>query len=326
MFNSIMDGSIVPEDGELPDRVPAGDGVPTAAYARATLGVARAPFLVLTPACLLVGFAVAGRRVGQIDPVHAALVLLGALAAHVAVNALNEYGDFRNGLDLMTRRTPFSGGSGTLPAQPQFASLALTLAVAAAVVTVLVGLYFMALRGTALLPVGVAGMLLVLGYTHWITRHPWLCLLAPGLGFGPLMIAGTAIALGAGMSMSALVASLPPMFLCSGLLLLNQVPDIEADRRVGRRHIAVLWGARRATRLYAALVLAAHLSLIAGVAAGVLPATTLLGLLTLPLALAAIRGALRHADDPLRLLPALGLNVALCVATPVLIAAGLWVA
>lgn len=312
--------------GELPDRVPAGGLATPAAYARAALGVARAPFLVLTPACLLVGMAVAYRLVGRIDPLQAALVLLGALAAHVTVNALNEYGDFRSGLDLLTRRTPFSGGSGTLPAQPRFAPLALVLAVAAAALTVLVGLYFVALRGMALLPVGLAGMALVLGYTHWITRHPWLCLLAPGLGFGPLMVTGTAIALGAGTSIAALAASLPPMFLCSGLLLLNQVPDIEADRRVGRRHIAVLWGARRATRLYAALVLAAHLSLIGAVAGGVLPATALLGLLPLPLALAAIRGALRHADDPLRLLPALGLNVALCVTTPALIAAGIWIA
>lgn len=295
-------------------------------YARAVLGVARAPFLVLTPACLLVGFAVADRILGRIDLWHAALVLVGALAAHVAVNALNEYGDFRSGLDLMTRRTPFSGGSGTLPAEPRFAPLALALAITAATVTVLVGLYFVTLRGAALLPVGVAGMLLVLGYTHWITRHPWLCLLAPGLGFGPLMIMGTAIALGAGASMAALFAALSPMFLCSGLLLLNQVPDIEADRRVGRRHLAVLWGAARTTRLYALLVAAAHLSLIAAVAAGALPVTALLGLLTLPLAVAATRGALRHADDPQRLLPALGLNVALCVATPVLIATGIWIA
>lgn len=311
---------------ERSDRGPGGEGAPVVVYARAVPGLARAPFLVLTPACLLVGFAVADRALGRIDPVHAALVLAGALAAHVAVNALNEYGDFRSGLDLMTRRTPFSGGSGTLPAEPRLAPLALALAIAAATVTVLIGLHFVALRGAALLPVGVAGMLLVLGYTHWITRHPWLCLLAPGLGFGPLMITGAVIALGAGMSLTAVLAALPPMFLCSGLLLLNQVPDIEADRRVGRRHLAVLWGAERATRLYAVLVAAAPLTLVGAVATGALPVTALLGLLTLPLAVAATRGALRHAGDPSQLLPALALNVALCVATPVLIAAGIWIA
>ncbi len=48
-----------------------------------------------------------------------ALVLLGALAAHGAVNALNEYADYRSGLDLRTARTPFSGGSGTLVDHPQ---------------------------------------------------------------------------------------------------------------------------------------------------------------------------------------------------------------
>ena len=54
---------------------------------------------------------------------------MGALCCHVSVNAFNEYYDFRSGLDARTRRTPFSGGSGTLPGKPELAGQALATAV-----------------------------------------------------------------------------------------------------------------------------------------------------------------------------------------------------
>lgn len=79
------------------------------------LGPARLPFLVLTPACILLGVACVQWTRGQVHLQDALLVLLGAAAAHISVNAFNEYLDFRSGLDAMTRRTPFSGGSGVLP-------------------------------------------------------------------------------------------------------------------------------------------------------------------------------------------------------------------
>ena len=81
----------------------------------AWLGVARGRFLLLTLSCVALGIALAASAPGgELVIGEAVLVLLGALAAHVAVNALNEWGDYRSGLDLQTRRTAFSGGSGTL--------------------------------------------------------------------------------------------------------------------------------------------------------------------------------------------------------------------
>lgn len=78
------------------------------------LGLARAPFLVLTPACIALGLACVYRIAGDIPVFESALVFIGALAAHISVNALNEYQDFHSGLDAQTQRTPFSGGSGSV--------------------------------------------------------------------------------------------------------------------------------------------------------------------------------------------------------------------
>lgn len=287
------------------------------------LGPARLPFLVLTPACILLGVACVEWTHGHVKLPEALLVLLGAVAAHISVNAFNEYQDFHSGLDALTQRTPFSGGSGVLPAHPELAGSTLAMAVGCLAVSIGVGLYFVALRGAALLPLGVAGVALVLAYTRWITRHPLLCLIAPGLGFGPLMILGTQVALTGEYSASAGAASLLPFFLVNNLLLLNQFPDAEADRRVGRRHLLITSGPVMAARWYAALTVLAFASIALGVLLGLLPAGALLGLLGLVLAWPTARDVLAHALDVERLLPAMGRNVLVSLLTPVLMAIGI---
>lgn len=289
-----------------------------------SLGSARLPFLVLTPACIALGLACVYRAQGQINVMEAALVLLGALAAHVSVNAFNEYQDFHSGLDALTQRTPFSGGSGVLPSHPELAPLTLAIAVVCLFVSIGVGLYFVVLRGPALLPLGVAGVMLVLAYTQWITRHPLLCLVAPGLGFGPLMIQGAYVALTGGYSWTAAAASLVPFFLVNNLLLLNQFPDVEADRAVGRRHILVTSGPRVGAKWYAVLMVLAFVSMPLGVLAGWLPVGALLGLLALVVAVPNVQAVLTHAQAVDRLLPAMGRNVLINLATPVLMAVGMW--
>jgi 1,4-dihydroxy-2-naphthoate octaprenyltransferase len=288
------------------------------------LGPMRPPFLLLTPACVLLGLATACWRMGRVSAPYFIIALIGAVSAHISVNALNEFFDFRSGLDARTQRTPFSGGSGTLPAQPELARSALFTALIALAVTALVGLYFLWVRGWPLLPLGVLGILVIVAYTPWFTHHPFLCLIAPGLGFGPLMVGGTDFVLTGEYSWAAFLASLVPFFLVSDLLLLNQFPDVEPDRSVGRRHLPVLIGRRASSLVYGAFLLLAYLSIGLAVFLGYLPNGTLLGVLTLVLAVRAMLGAYRHAEEVAGLLPYLGLNVLINLVTPVLMALGLF--
>jgi len=288
------------------------------------LATVRPPFLVLTPACVLLGLATAlwtaeGARAGYFG-----LALLGALCAHISVNAFNEYGDFKSGLDSITRRTPFSGGSGTLPARPELARGTLAIALVTLTLTGLIGLYFVRARGATLLPLVVVGLLVVTAYTRWITRSRWLCLIAPGLGFG-LMVVGTDVVLTGRYSWTALAASCVPFFLVSNLLLLNQFPDVDADRSVGRRHLPISVGRRASSLVYAAFLLAAGLSIVLAVATGHLPRTCLIALIAFVPAGPVAVGAYRHAESTERLVPLLGLNVLVTVLTPVLVAAGLFI-
>jgi 1,4-dihydroxy-2-naphthoate octaprenyltransferase len=286
-------------------------------------GAARPNFMVLTPICVALGVAVAILDAGRVDVGDALIALLGGVLAHAAVNLLNEYDDFRSGLDAITVRTPFSGGSGTLPAHPEAAAATLATGVASVIGTFLVGVYFAATRGAAIIPLGLAGLAIIVAYTPWITRHPLVCLLTPGLGFGPLMVMGTAFVLTGHYTATAAWASLAPLFLVSELLLINQFPDIDADRKVGRHHLPILIGRVRSSHIYVAFLLAAFASIAAGPALGLLPAWALLGLIPLPVALFLARGVLRHAGDDRALVPYLGINVAVILGTTALYAAGI---
>lgn len=289
------------------------------------LGPMRVPFLLLPPACVLLGLGSAVRAGARVNWLHFALALVGAVCAHVSVNAFNEWFDHRSGLDATTQRTPFSGGSGTLQASAAMAGPALFTAWASLAITALVGIYFALVRGPAILPLGILGLVVIYAYTPWLTHSPFLCLIAPGLGFGPLMVMGVQFALTGGYTWTSFVASLVPFFLVSDLLLLNQFPDVGPDRAVGRRHFPVLVGRKASSVIYGAFLASAFLSIVVGVALGLLPAACLIGLLGAALAVPAGLNAFRHADDVGKLLPSLGQNVVLNLATPVLVALGLLV-
>lgn len=280
--------------------------------------------MLLSPCCLLVAIAFVIAEGGKLDPVTVGFILIGALAAHISVNLLNEYYDYRSGLDLQTQRTPFSGGSGGLLIAPACAETVKHAGLLCLAVTILIGLYFVWNGAWALLPLGVAGVTLVYSYSPYITRLPWLCLLAPGLGFGPLMILGTYILLNGQHPLTILPTSLVVMLVVSNLLLLNQFPDLEPDRDAGRLHFPILIGRRNSARLYVALLIIAYATLSISLCAGLLPPQSLLSLMTLPIAIPTAILALKYPNDMKKLMPALGLNVALTLSLPILIALGLF--
>ncbi len=286
----------------------------------------RPNFLILTPACVLLGIATAFWSGASLNLLYIVLILAGALMAHTSVNALNEYHDFKNGLDLITVKTPFSGGTKSLPENPEKAHLALITGLVSLVLVAVIGIYFLMERGPWLLPVGILGIIIIYSYTPFITRHPILCLIAPGIGFGPLMVMGTDFILTGHYSWIAAWASLVPFFLVSDLLLLNQFPDVEADRQFGRDHLPIRIGRHSSAIVYIIFLILTYVSIIAGCFLKVLPPGALMGLVTLILAVPVMRGVMRHADDIPGLIPFMIKNVIINISTPVFVAMGLFFA
>ena len=285
----------------------------------------RLPFLVLTPACVFLGLSTAIWTRGSINWFHFFLALIGALASHISVNAFNEYFDFKSGLDAKTRRTPFSGGSGRLQKNPELGKAAYLMSWGFLVLVAVIGIYFSLTIGFALLPLGLIGVILIYFYTEWITRTSLLCLIAPGLGFGTFMVMGTDYVLSGSYSWPAFMASLIPFFLVSNLLLLNQFPDAEVDREVGRKHYPILIGKVRSTRIYLAFLILPFVTILLGVGFGLFPLSGLLGLLGLVLVVPIYRGVIAHAENTEGLIPVLVQNVLVNLVTPFLLGIGLMI-
>mgnify|MGYP001827854276 CR=1 FL=1 len=283
------------------------------------LQATRPPFLVLSPVCVFLGTSTAIAARGDIDTTTLLLVIIAALCAHISVNTLNEYHDFKTGLDLLTMKTPFSGGSGALPHNPAVAGLVLAVGLTALLLTTAIGLYFVVNDGLLLLVLGVAGIVIILTYTRWLNRWPLVCLIAPGLGFGVLMVVGTHLVLAGSASNAAWLASLVPFFLVNNLLLLNQYPDIEADRSIGRKHLPIAYGTTISSYVYGFFALAAYAAILAGVAYGYFPIFAVAALLPAVLSLYSLRGALRHGDAIGTCPRYLAANVAATLLTPLVL-------
>ena len=285
----------------------------------------RLPFLVLTPACLSPALAFVYMQQPPFDYMLAVIILAAALCAHISVNMFNEYLDFHSGLDAMTTRTPISGGSGALIASPEAAGKVLAGACASLLLTLIAGVYFITSIGAAILPVGLMGVIIILTYTQWINSNPLLCLIAPGLALGPLMSCGTVFVMTGNYHVSAFMLSMPLFFMLNNLLLLNQLPDIDADRFAGRRHLMIEYGFDTGIKVYILFAGLAALSLLLTVAGDSLPVSSLPTLIPIAagvFAVAQVRRRLRSKQD---LSPALGLNILACTLTPVFIATGILV-
>ena len=289
------------------------------------LGTMRLPFVILAPACVLVGLGTAYWQTGHINWFYSVLALIAGISAHISVNAFNEYFDFKTDLDARTQKTPFSGGSGTLQAHPELANGALVISWVTLAISALIGLYFASVWGWWVILFGIVGLILLYGYTAWMVYQPALCLIAPGLGFGPLMVLSTHFALTGTFTWQALIASLVPFFLVSNLLLLNQFPDVEADRSIGRRHYPILLGRTTSGYIYIGFLIATYLVIAMGVFFGLLPRFSLLAMLTVILAVQVIRNVLANSENVPALIPSLGQNVIINLLTPVLLAIGLFI-
>jgi len=255
------------------------------------------------------------------------LTALGMMLLQAAANLANDYYDYASGNDPLnvTFVSPFTGGSriitdGLVPPRPVLVASLVCLAAGAAV-----GLYLTYLRGWVILAFGLVGGLTGFFYTARPLQLGYRGLgeICIALDFGILPVLGTYYVQTGGFSRPALWAALPVTCLITAVLWINQFQDYAADRAVAKRHWVVRLGLRRASLVYALLLGGAYLSLALAVVAGILPAWTLLALLTLPLAVKAVAVAFANYDKPSSLTPANALTVLLQTSVSLLLALGL---
>ena len=286
----------------------------------------RPSFLLLVPVCVFTGVAVSLFEGYAFRPLYFALAFIGALFAHIAVNVLNEYSDYKTGIDFNTKPTPFSGGSKILVSGKLDAKKVFIFGLTCLAITAAIGIYFITVYKWTIVPVGVLGVLIVFLYTPYLTRLPGVTeIVGPGLGFG-LMVLGTYVTQTGHYSAGAAVVTVVAGLLVADLLLINEFPDVEADTAAGRKHLPIILGKTKAGIVYSVFLIGAYIAIIAGAAAGVLPWWALLGLLTLPLGFKAMLAAVKYNNDMSKLVPALGMDVITVLVTPLLMSIGIIIA
>jgi 1,4-dihydroxy-2-naphthoate octaprenyltransferase len=222
--------------------------------------------------------------------------LVGAIFIQVGTNLSNDYSDARRGADTEERLGPVRVTAGGL-VPPRQVLVATYASFGAAV---LCGVYLVYLAGPILLAIGAASILAGVLYTGGPRPYGY-----EGLGevfvfafFGIVAVSGSYYVQAEEVTWEAFVLAVPVGLLASSILVVNNVRDIESDRRAGKQTLAVRLGRERARTLYALMVYGAFVSAPAPWVAGELSAWLLLPLVLLPAGFALTRIVRDHADGP----------------------------
>jgi 1,4-dihydroxy-2-naphthoate octaprenyltransferase len=254
---------------------------------------ARLRTLPAAVAPVLVGTALAIEH-GDFDGFAFAAALLGALFIQVGTNLSNDYSDARRGADAEDRLGPVRVTAGGL-VPPRQVLIATYVAFG---VAVLAGVYLIAVAGWELLAIGVASILAGVLYTGGPRPYGY-----EGLGelfvftfFGVVAVAGSYFVQTEGLRWEAIALGVPVGLLAAAILVVNNVRDIDTDRRAGKRTLAVKLGRERARGLFAGMVLVAFLVPVTLVPA--LSPWLLLVLAAVPLVPPLVRTVRTRSDGP----------------------------
>jgi 1,4-dihydroxy-2-naphthoate octaprenyltransferase len=264
---------------------------------RIWLMAARPRTLPAAVAPVLVGTALAA-TLGTFKPLTFIATLLGALFIQIGANLSNDYSDARRGADTEDRLGPVRVTAGGL-VPPKQVLIATYVAFGLAV---LVGVYLIVTAGWQILAIGAASILAGVLYTGGPRPYGY-----EGLGevfvflfFGIAAVTGTYFAQREEWAWESFALAVPVGLLATAILMVNNVRDLETDRRAGKRTLAVRLGRAKARTLYAVTVYVAFLTApIAWLAGGEeLSAWLLLPWLALPLAAPVVRSVRNRVDGP----------------------------
>ena len=287
--------------------------------ARIWLMAARARTLPAAIAPVLVGTSLAGYQ-HVFHPLRFLAALIGAIFIQVGTNLSNDYSDARRGADAEDRLGPVRVTAGGLvPPRQVLIATYVSFGIA-----VLVGIYLIAVAGWALLLVGAASIAAGVLYTGGPRPYGY-----EGLGelfvflfFGVVAVAGSFFVQVTHLQWEAFALAVPVGLLAAGILVVNNVRDIDSDRRAGKRTLAVKLGRPRTRWLFAAIIYLSYLLAPVTWAFGPTTAWVMLPWITLPLAASTVRIVRGRTDGP-SLNGALAQSGMLQLAFCVLLSAGL---
>lgn len=268
----------------------------------------RLPFLTASIFPILLGTAIAWATTGIFLWDFFLLTLIGGICIHLGANVANDYFDYRSGTDNINVEfvRPFSGGSRMI--QRGFLSPRAVLAGSLVFFSIggVIGLYLTLARGFLVILLGVLGVFSGFFYTAppFKLAHRGIGELFIGLSFGVLLTLGAYYVQVQTLAWEPIIASIPIALLIAAVLYINEFPDYVADKEAGKLTLVVRLGRKRASVLYAFLLIAAYSIIGIAVFLGYMSWYTLLAICSFPLSVLGIRYALIAYERPFELVPA----------------------
>jgi len=265
------------------------------------LRVIRVRFLLASVIAVLVGLALNWSQNGSIEYFDAILTFAGVMALHASVDLLNDYWDFKRGIDTKTTRTKMSGGTGVLPEGLLKPSSVYRAGVFFLVLGALIGSYFVITYGILIAIILGFAILSIYFYSTKIVDS--------GLGEffvavkGSMIVIGTFYIQSGEVNIESILAGIVIGTLSSLVLFIASFPDHDADKSKGRKTLVITVGKEKARKLFWIFPLFAYGVIMIGVVLNHLPVFTLISLMSFPLIIKSGIGLQKNYDSVENLVP-----------------------
>ncbi len=271
------------------------------------LRVIRVRFLLASVIAVSVGLALNWQQNSSIDPLDAILIFAGVMALHASVDLLNDYWDFKRGIDTKTKRTKMSGGTGVLPEGLLKPSSVYRAGVAFLIIGSIIGGYFVITDGII---VGIILGFAILSIYLYSTK-----IVDSGLGEffvavkGSMIVIGTYYIQSGQITIESILGGIVVGVLSSLVLFIASFPDHDADKSKGRKSLVIAVGKEKASKLFWIFPLLSYAVIIIGVSANLFPLVSLITLITIPLMIKSGLGLRKNFNSIDNLVPFMSLTL-----------------
>ncbi|RZD47425.1 MAG: 1,4-dihydroxy-2-naphthoate prenyltransferase [Thaumarchaeota archaeon] len=265
------------------------------------LRVIRVRFLLASIIAVSVGLALHWSQNGFIDYLDLILTFAGVMALHASVDLLNDYWDFKRGIDTKTTRTKMSGGTGVLPEGLLKPSSVYRAGVAFLIIGSLIGSYFVMTHGILIAIILGFAILSIYFYSTKIVDS--------GLGEffvavkGSMIVIGTFFIQSGEVNIESILAGIVIGTLSSLVLFIASFPDHDADKSKGRKTLVIVVGKKKAIKLFWIFPLISYVVILIGVSVSLFPVLSLITLLSFPLIIKSGLGLQKNYDTVDELVP-----------------------
>ena len=265
------------------------------------LRVIRVRFLLASVIAVSVGLALTWRQNSSIDPLDAILIFAGVMALHASVDLLNDFWDFKRGIDTKTKRTKMSGGTGVLPEGLLKPSSVYRAGIAFLIIGSVIGSYFVITHGII---IGIILGFAILSIYFYSTK-----IVDYGLGEffvvvkGSMIVIGTFFIQSGEITIESILGGIVVGVLSSLVLFIASFPDHDADKSKGRKSLVIVVGKEKAAKLFWIFPIISYLTIIIGVSTNLFPLISLITLLTIPLMIKSGLGLRKNFDSIENLVP-----------------------